>query len=85
MVAAKNPGLPEGLLEIKEESKNIDEVDLTAIDAHAENLGDLLDTISIDPALIDVSLPPQPSSASISPPPPHNALQHPNTAQKSNQ
>lgn len=70
LIAAKNPGLPEGLLEIKEEeSKSIDEVDLEAIDAHAEDLGDLLETFSIDPAiLIDSPLPvPGPSNQPIGP------------------
>ena len=67
--AAKNPGFPEGLLEIKEEPKSIDEVDLEAIDAHAEDLGDLLEISSIDPAiLIDSPLPaPRPSNQPIRP------------------
>ena len=67
--AAKNLGFPEGLLEIKEEPKSIDEVDLEAIDAHAEDLGDLSETSRIDPAiLIDSLLPaPRPSNQPIRP------------------
>lgn len=79
LVAVKNPGLPEELLEIEgEESKNADEVDLTAIDTHTEDLGDLLDTLSIDPALINAPLLPQPPSASNQP---TTATPHPPASQ----